>query len=965
MGTERPLIGRERELRVLNEALRGLRAGQSRTVAVVGEAGIGKTRLLAELAGQTHDKRELLLAGRAAEFDQQVPFAMIADALDEHLKTAGDDPLASLGEERQAELAAVFPSLSGPGMPIATQVERYRLHHAVRALLEELSSATPLVVMLDDAHWADEASAELLAHLLRRRMEQPILLVLAYRPAGVPPLLTQAVQTAAREDRLDLITLDTLSRDQVTELVGEDMDDHRRDDLYEASGGNPFYLQQLARVPIAGGERRRPLLDEKAAVPLPVRASLMQEVARLPEPAGRLLRGAAVVGEPFEPDVAAAVADMADGDALDALDALSAADLIRATDAPRRFVFRHPVVGRAVYESAGEGWRIAAHERAAATLMARGESKLVVATHVERSARAGDEAAVELLTQAGDAAAARAPGIAARCFEAALRLLAPGPDGHEQRAELLVALASALETTGRLVESRAPLLEALELLPPASPRRGRVVTLLARIDAFLGRRGEMRRLLEETLALGDDVRPGERAALTFEMALDHWRSGERTKAAGWAAEALAAAEAADDASTRAAAAALLGLVEYAQGHMTEGRRHAAEAAKLVDATPNRDLTRILLPLFLLASAEVGFGDYAAAIAHSERGLAVARATGQSLPIVPLTMALGRAQMALGRLDEAAQSAREIRGASRLLGIDQCLMWAHTLTGWVAIQRGEAGEAAAAGEQAVRHAAAAPQGMFRHLSHAVLGEALIAAGNADRGRAEIVETCGGPGLPLMEAGLRARWYAVLTEAELEAGDEEAAQAWVQRAEDAADATELPAQHAHARHARAMLLFATGAAGEAQTCASEASDTFTGLGMRVEAARALTLVGRAAAASNSRLAIQTLQRAYAELDACGAVRRRDEAARELRRLNRRVPRPGRRPSGGAAGLTALSDREREVAGLITEGRTNKQIAAALFLSEKTIENHVSHLFQKLGVSSRTEVAREVGRLAPAAE
>src|SRR5262249_11787219 len=97
---------------------------------------------------------------------------------------------------------------------------------------------------------------------------------------------------------------------------------------------------------------------------------------------------------------------------------------------------------------------------------------------------------------------------------------------------------------------------------------------------------------------------------------------------------------------------------------------------------------------------------------------------------------------------------------------------------------------------------------------------------------------------------------------------------------------------------------------------------------------------------------------ELDACGAIRSRDEAARELRRLDQRVPRRGPVRGRGPEGVAALSGREREVADLIAQGRTNRAIGAALYVSERTVENHVSHIFRKLGVSSRAEVAREIG-------
>ena len=162
-------------------------------------------------------------------------------------------------------------------------------------------------------------------------------------------------------------------------------------------------------------------------------ASLAEELGSLAELERALLNGAAVAGEPFEPDLAAAVGELSLDDGLAALDALLARDLLRPTTVPRRFRFRHPLVRRAVYDSAPAGWRLRAHARAVSELEARGAAPTELAHHVERSAARGDEQAIAQLTAAGADAAPRAPAAAARWFEAALRLL-PSAD-TERRVE--------------------------------------------------------------------------------------------------------------------------------------------------------------------------------------------------------------------------------------------------------------------------------------------------------------------------------------------------------------------------------------------------------------------------------------------------------------------------------------------------------------------------------------------------
>lgn len=182
----------------------------------------------------------------------------------------------------------------------------------------------------------------------------------------------------------------------------------------------------------------------------------------MPGPARRVLEGAAVAGDPFEPELAAAAAAIAEDLAISAVDELLQLDLIRPADVPRRFRFRHPLVRRAVYEAVPGGWRLGAHQRCAEALAARGAAPAARAHHIERSAREGDLAAVAVLREAGEAAARLAPASAARWFADALRLL-PHTAPSEERVALLLARAGSLAATDRFAESRADLLDCVEI----------------------------------------------------------------------------------------------------------------------------------------------------------------------------------------------------------------------------------------------------------------------------------------------------------------------------------------------------------------------------------------------------------------------------------------------------------------------------------------------------------------------
>jgi len=267
-----------------------------------------------------------VLGGSASELEQDLPFWVFVDALDEYL--AGVDPqlVASLPVEVRSELAHVMPSLAdlaSDGPPVV-QDERYRAHRAVRDLLERLAVRGPLVLVLDDVHWADAASVELLTALLRSPPDAAVLVVMAARPRQRPERLVRALERADRHGDITHIGLTGLDRDAAGELLGEGVARARRDALYEEAGGNPFYLQQLARSHGTDGARSPSEAGalEAVGVPAAVIASLTEELALLSDGTLRVLRGAAVAGDPFETDLAAAAAGAEETATMEALDEL-------------------------------------------------------------------------------------------------------------------------------------------------------------------------------------------------------------------------------------------------------------------------------------------------------------------------------------------------------------------------------------------------------------------------------------------------------------------------------------------------------------------------------------------------------------------------------------------------------------------------------------------------------------------
>jgi energy-coupling factor transporter ATP-binding protein EcfA2 len=250
-----PLVGREAELATLHHALDGLDEARGSALVIIGEPGIGKTTLLVELAGRAEERGHLVCRGRADEFERDVPFAIFIDALDTVLVSLWGGE-GALSDERAAELGAVFPSLATSVMQVpALPQERYRLHRAVGRALEHLAARRPVVLVLDDLHWADAASVELTSHLLRHPPQAEVLLCLAARPGQASSRLVSAFTVAARAGLAERIDLGPLSPADVQQLVGSGIDEATREELWRESGGNPFYLNQLLRVARSGRGR--------------------------------------------------------------------------------------------------------------------------------------------------------------------------------------------------------------------------------------------------------------------------------------------------------------------------------------------------------------------------------------------------------------------------------------------------------------------------------------------------------------------------------------------------------------------------------------------------------------------------------------------------------------------------------------------------------------------------------------
>ncbi|TMM20857.1 MAG: NACHT domain-containing protein [Actinobacteria bacterium] len=881
------LVGRAEELGSFEQALDEVDTGNAAAVELLGEPGIGKSRLLAEFARHADTQGRLVLAGSASELERDLPFAVFVDALDEYLRGLDLGRLKRLDEDVLTELAQVFPSLSSLATApvLALPHERYRTHRAVRALFELLANTRPLLLILDDFHWADSASVELLGALLRRPPAAPVLVAVAVRPHQLPERLAAALERAHRAGALTRVELGALTQPEARELVGE-----RVDVLYEESGGNPFYLEQLSRSATreSASSRSPEVALTGIDVPPAVAASLNEELALLSDGARRVLEGAAVAGDPFEPELAAAAADTSEPDAMDAVDELLQLDLVRETDVPRRFRFRHPLVRRAVYDATPGGWRLGAHERCAQLLARRGATAAARAHHVQRSAREGDADAVAVLREAGEETLRLGPASAAQWFADALRLLPH--TAVDERIELLRARSAALTAVGRFADSHEALLEALQA-------GARLASAIQRLSDQAS---------EEAVTLMNE--------LTVNLV---WRA-RYEEMYECAERAVSAARQLGDAGLTATALTLLTMAGSMMGEADRAEANWREATALVDSLSDDELARHLESAARLAGTALYIGRYAEGEEHAARALAVARETGQGELVLVLVATLGGLRRLRGKLAEAGELLDGGIEAARLWGNTHALVWMLLGRSAAALHAGDLELALVAAQEAFDLSANLDEGFHSAEAAVDLARALLEAGEPQRAVDLLLGSAG------------------------------------------ASALQLPMARAWADRAAAAVDLHTGDATTAAQRALAAAAAADEMGAPVEAALSRTLAGRALAqAGEPDRATAELEHAAGAFEESGALRYRDEAEQELRKLGHRIHRRTRPGKTGGSAIESLTERELQIARLVVDRKTNPEIAAELFLSQKTVETHLRNIFRKVNVSSRVELARTVER------
>ena len=451
-----PFVGRGRELERLSSTWQTALAGGMRAVLIAGEPGVGKTRLAGEWSRQAYEQGAVVLYGRCDE-DLGAPYQPFAEALRSLVPCLGASRLRGLrGVEALLPLVPgltdVLPDLAAPTRA-DPDTERYALFDAVVALLGIASASAPVVLILDDLHWAAKPTLLLLRHLLRFGDQARVQIVGTYRSTDLDRSHPLAAMLADlhRDGTADRLQLSGLDEDDVTAYVAEAGydDEELARALASVTGGNPFFLIEALRHVDESGGRWDP-----STLPQGVREAVSRRLSRLPVETNKALAAAAVVGSRFAVELVERVVDQ---DLVDAFDEASKAGIV-IEEPGGRYRFNHAIVRQSLLAELASVRRMRLHQRIATTLetMPGADDELLaeLAHHYFECAWAGNAAkAVEYCRRAADQAMARlAYEGAADLYDRALHALEELddelPDREDLTAELLVARCEALLAAG-------------------------------------------------------------------------------------------------------------------------------------------------------------------------------------------------------------------------------------------------------------------------------------------------------------------------------------------------------------------------------------------------------------------------------------------------------------------------------------------------------------------------------------
>jgi class 3 adenylate cyclase len=473
------LVGRDEQLFLLEDALLAAHRGDSGFVALGGEAGMGKTRLARELAKRAERLEWEVLWGACSEAELPLPYLPLVEALGNYLSHQDVDRIgAELGPARR-ELAQLFPTLGGDEAPVPVgdpAQARLRLFEAVVALLALPAREHGLLLVVEDVHWADSATRELLDHVARRLTKTRSLVLVTYRSDELDRRhpLTPVLQTWRRSGAAEIVSLSPLARAEIGEMIAATLGDDEvgaefRDLMYTRTDGNPFVLEEMLKEAVErgdlyrseGGWRRRAI--EEVRVPETVRDTILLRLARLDDADAEVLQAAAVLGRTFDYATLVAVTGASDARVGGAIAVGDGQQLLEEVGGDRAtYRWRHALTQEAIADEIVLPRRQQIHSRAADALATTGAASLEVARHLLGAARF-DEAVPVCIAAAREAEASFAFGEAVQRLQRAL----PHVRDELARSRLLCQMGRLLWMDGRTAAAEEILAEGVAGLEAA------------------------------------------------------------------------------------------------------------------------------------------------------------------------------------------------------------------------------------------------------------------------------------------------------------------------------------------------------------------------------------------------------------------------------------------------------------------------------------------------------------------
>jgi DNA-binding NarL/FixJ family response regulator len=919
------LLERDRELEAIRTALARSAQGTGELLVIDGPAGVGKTALLDAAHDGAADADLLVLRARGAELEHEFGFGVVRQLFDEVLRSGRFAPETLFtGAARVAAPLLAIDVGAGTGAP---PDDPFAARHALYWLLANLAAQRPLAVLVDDAHWADGTSLNVLAHIANRLEGIPVALLVACRSeeelAGLDVLRRQA---DAHGTLLHVQPLGAEAAAQVVRMYAPAADDAVCREAHVATGGNPFLLAELARGVVTGA---RSSLTEQS--PDRVTREIAARITRLPDAAGELARAAAVLGSGAPLRQAAALAGL-DGDAATAAaDALVAGGIMRSVH-PLEFL--HPLIGAAVYAGLGPAARSRDHARAARMLDGEGASHERVAAQLLRCQPAGDDWAFAQLVAAAAQASGRSAADAAATY---LRRALDEPAPPERRSEILLDLGSALVHADHFAAVRH-VREALSGDLNVE-QRFRATMLLSGVLGQIGDAPEAADVLEQQFdALIDrpDLRGQTEAALANITRID---PATRHRAAAAIQRMRRRVDAGVEHDP-----AVLGAIAAEMGMAGEPAARLAEIAERAVVGTDASVTSAQgWSWYNAVRALIAAGRYDTALKSLAFALERQRERGAVLDVGGVLTFRCELHLHAGDLASAEVDARTLNEISNVCGWAMGAGFAAAWLGEVLVDRGEL-------EDAERVLTEPPlAGPARELQHIYSYNWVLQA----RGRLRLAQDNPREAVEdLGEAGRRqeaigqvsptiAPWRSLLATALIELDRRSEAERLVAEELDRAQRAGVP-------RAIGMALRAAARLGDEIPRLRESVKVLSASDARLEQARAHADLGSALRRTGDVEDARTSLRAAVDLaHRCGADALEDHALAELRATGAR---PRRRVT---TGIGALTPSERRIAELAADGQQNREIAEALFVTMATVEFHLRNAYRKLGIASRTQL------------